>query len=295
MIKYMNNLRSSRDILKQVRIITSLIVIILLAASGCSQADKTPVETTTAVSETPAATAETVQSPTPSPASIPTTPPDITPQESVSPTATVSPEESGKETIADGFYYIKLNDQIKKRITGMSYPADGEDCKITYDDLRYIKLKYYDFEGNVHDDGELIVNAKLAKEVTKIFYELYEEKYQFASIKLVDDYGEPHDDNLSMAANNTSAFNYRKITGKTKLSQHSYGRAIDINPLMNPYIKKDGSISPANGAEYVDRSLGLPGMIDHDDLCYKLFKAKGWTWGGNSTEKDYQHFSKKAQ
>ena len=200
--------------------------------------------------------------------------------------------QNGKVTIADGFYYYELNDAIKKRITGTSYPAEGSG-EITYGDLRYIRLKYYDFDGNAHDDGELIVNAKLAKEVTEIFYRLFVHKYAFSSIRLVDDYGEPGDDNLSMAANNTSAFNYRYVTGTKKLSLHSYGAAIDINPVMNPYIVGN-RVAPKNAAAYVDRSQKLPGMIDHDDLCYKLFTQKGWKWGGdNRNEKDYQHFSKK--
>jgi hypothetical protein len=77
---------------------------------------------------------------------------------------------STKTAVADGFYYSKLDDALKKRITGMSFPKNEKDAKITYDDLRYVGLKYYDFDGNVHSDGELIVNAKLAKEVTEIFY-----------------------------------------------------------------------------------------------------------------------------
>ena len=72
----------------------------------------------------------------------------------------------------------------------------------------------------------------------------------------------------------------------------AYGAAIDINPVMNPYIVGD-RVAPENGAMYVDRSLDLPGMIGHDDLCYQLFIAHGWTWGGDwSGDKDYQHFSK---
>jgi hypothetical protein len=96
-----------------------------------------------------------------------------------------------------------------------------------------------------------------------------------------------------MAANNTSAFNYRHVTGSQALSLHSYGEAIDINPKLNPYIE-NGRVSPANGAKYADRSLHLPGMIDHADLCFKLFTQNGWAWGGDAAgDKDYQHFSKK--
>lgn len=189
------------------------------------------------------------------------------------------------------FYYQKLDEALKKRITGMSFPEENEDCAITYDELRYVGLEYVDFDGNEHT-GELIVNKKVAKEVTKIFYELYCSRYPFASIKLVDEYGEPGDDNLSMAANNTSAFNYRRVSGSKKLSRHSYGAAIDINPLFNPYI--DGKrVAPPEGEAYANRDWEFAGKIDHDDLCYRLFIRNGWTWGGDwSGDKDYQHFSK---
>ena len=223
------------------------------------------------------------------PTPVPTTAAEIETYATPSPTATL---DDGRVTVAEGFYYIELTDAIKQRITGISYPADDSDAAITYDDLRYIRLCYYDFNGNAHSDGELIVNKKVAKEVTEIFYELYQAKYPFTSIKLVDDFGQPGDDTLSMEANNTSAFCYRRVTGSSNLSRHSYGAAIDINPLYNPYIDGD-RVAPEEGAMYVDRTLGLPGMIDHDDLCYQLFIQHGWTWGGDwSGDKDYQHFSK---
>lgn len=286
-IMYRLKLAATRRIIVIVTFITTIFLF-----TSCVR-DSQPIETALSESPNVSSVAPTLK-PSLSPSPIITTPPDETPRHSDASDPSERGEvQNGKVTIEDGFYYYKLNDAIKKRITGMSFPSNGSE-EITYDDLRYIRLKYYDFGGNEHDDGELIVNVKLAAEVTRIFYKLYEKKYEFTSINLVDDYGEPGDDNISMAANNTSAFNYRHITGSKKLSLHSYGAAIDINPKMNPYIKKDGSISPANGAEYADRSLHIKGMIYHDDLAFKLFKAEGWSWGGDSkTEKDYQHFSKK--
>ncbi|MDD5017432.1 MAG: M15 family metallopeptidase [Eubacteriales bacterium] len=277
------------------KIIYRLISITILFAflclmPGCSSTDTgdTPAIESSAEAQSvlPTATAEPTAEPTP----IPTTEPDI--ESTFAPAPTPEPSDDvGKAVLAEGFYYIALNDEIKARITGMSYPADDENLAIGYDDLRYISLLYYDFDGNVQN-GELIVNAVLADEVMEIFYALYQAKYPFTSIRLVDDYGEPGDDNLSMAANNTSAFNYRYVTGSDTLSRHSYGAAIDVNPVLNPYIDGD-RIAPENGARYADRTLDLPGMIDHDDLCYKLFVAHGWTWGGDwSGDKDYQHFSK---
>ena len=263
---------------------------LLCMLPGCTDGPDA-ASATPAATSTPAATPS--PSPTPEPAAtpVPTTPPDTGSAAAVTATPSPTPTDDGRVTLAEGFYYIELNDEIKARITGISYPADDEDAAITYGDLRYIRLRYYDFEGVAHGDGELIVNKRVAQEVVEIFYALYQAKYPFTSIRLVDDFGQPADDTLSMEANNTSAFCYRHVTGSRKLSRHSYGAAIDINPLYNPYIDGD-RVAPENAAAYVDRTVGLPGMIDHDDLCYKLFIENGWAWGGDWSEPDYQHFSK---
>jgi hypothetical protein len=283
-----------------------LIISVILALGGCTPDGTDSSLATPAADQNslmPSATRQPTPAPvvTPSPAPIATTPPDIeasapeltpTYEPQPSPEATPAPEkESGRVELADGFYYIRLSDEIRKRITGISYPKDDKGIGISYDDLRYIRIRHYDFEGAVHD-GELIVHKKLANEVMEIFYELYKAEYPLVSVRLVDDFGQPGDDTLSMEANNTSAFCYRRVTGSKTLSRHSLGAAIDINPVMNPYIDGD-RVAPENGAKYVDRSLRLPGMIDHDDLCYKLFKKHGWSWGGDwKGDKDYQHFSK---
>ena len=285
--------------MKYQQVILALIVFALLI-SGCAPAAEPSASVSAPTA--PSASATPVPTPTPIFTPIPTTPPDVTETPSVTPEPTQTPKTSPSATpadtkaddtvtVAEGFGYMKLNDELKQRITGMSYPADDSDIAISYDDLRYVKIKHYDFNGNVKD-GELIVNKKLAKDVAKIFYELYQAKYPLESVRLVDDYGEPGDDNLSMAANNTSAFNYRKVTGSKTLSRHSYGAAIDINPRLNPYIDGD-RVAPENGTEYADRSKDFAGKIDHDDACYKIFIAHGWTWGGDwKGDKDYQHFSK---
>ncbi len=272
-----------------------MVLIMLCALPGCAGGQDMPRKDSMTVSVSATPKAEITPTETPAPTPIATTAPDIEPTAATAtPAATppAAPEPDDRVTIAQGFYYIELNDEIKGRITGISYPADDSDAEIGYGDLRYIRLCYYDFEGNSHDDGELIVNKRYAIEVTQIFCALYQGKYPFASIRLVDDFGQPGDDTLSMEANNTSAFCYRKVTGSKNLSQHSYGAAIDINPMYNPYID-GGRVAPENAAMYADRSLGLPGMIDHDDLCYKLFTQNGWSWGGDWDEPDYQHFSKK--
>lgn len=188
------------------------------------------------------------------------------------------------------FYYEPLSDELKKRITGLSF---RENDRITYDDLRHVVVKYIDFDWNVRE-GELIVNEKVAKEVVDIFRELYNHKYPIEKIRLVDDY--QADDEASMEDNNTSAFNYRVIDGTDMISDHGYGVAIDINPRYNPYVRNgfgDRDVLPVNGAEYADRSKKFDHKIEKGDVCYQAFISRGWKWGGEWEDPvDYQHFYK---
>lgn len=195
----------------------------------------------------------------------------------------------------EDFYYESLTEAVKEKITGISYPEDG--CTVPYDDLRYVGLKYIDFDGQ-EQIGELICNKAVAQDMVEIFYELYQNDYRLERVRLIDEYD--GDDTASMADNNTSCFNYRVVDGTTNLSKHAYGLAIDVNPYYNPYVvfgrNSDGSdyISPPGSEVYADRSQNFAYKIDENDLCYRLFTEHGFTWGGhwNST-KDYQHFQKK--
>ncbi len=194
----------------------------------------------------------------------------------------------------EGFYYEELTDEVKKRITGISYPVTP--AEISYDDLRYLSVLYYDFNGKVQT-GELICNKGIVQDFVEIFYELYQNEYQIEKIRLIDEY--QGDDTASMADNNTSCFNYRVVDGTSSLSKHALGCAIDINPFYNPYVvfNRNGSgetyISPPGSEIYADRSKDFPYKIDENDLCYKLFKEHGFVWGGDwNSCKDYQHFQK---
>lgn len=197
-------------------------------------------------------------------------------------------------TWEEGFYYEPLSEDLTNYITGITYPEDIDQPEVTIMDLSYVHVLYYDFEG-MPAEGELICNQTIAQDLVEIFHELYKAEYQIEKIRLIDEYG--GDDDLSMADNNTSCFNYRVVSGSSSLSKHAYGLAIDINPLYNPYItyNKDHSInvSPAAGADYADRSKAFPYKIDENDLCCRLFKEHGFTWGGDwNSCKDYQHFQK---
>jgi len=199
-------------------------------------------------------------------------------------------------TYEDAFYYEPLSDNLRRYITGVSFP-DADDLRISYDDLRYVHILHYDFDGNPAE-GELICNATIAQDLVEIFYELYLNEYHLEKVRLIDEYD--GDDTASMEDNNTSCFNYRVVEGTTSLSKHALGLALDINPLYNPYItyEEDGSekVSPVAALTYADRDTSFPYKIDENDLCYKLFTERGFIWGGNwNSCKDYQHFQKSIQ
>ncbi len=186
------------------------------------------------------------------------------------------------------FYSEELSAEVQQRIMGISYQ---ENDNISLGELRYLRVLHMGFDGQAHI-GELLVNVSIATDVLEIMRELFENGYAIEKMVLVDAYGA--DDEQSMEDNNTSAFNYREIAGSSKLSRHSLGLAIDINPLYNPCVKNSGaSISPANAGDYADRSQTFAHKIDENDLCYRLFLEHGFTWGGSwHSLKDYQHFEK---
>ncbi len=160
--------------------------------------------------------------------------------------------------------------------------------------LDTLQVKHIDFDGKTHQ-GILVCNKTIAQDLREIFDELYRAKYPIERIRPISEYGD--DDELSMQANNTSCYCYRQIAGSSKLSKHAQGLAIDINPLYNPCVKrhKDGTlwIQPSTGKPYANRKKPFPYKITCNDLCYRLFKAHGFQWGGNwRSTKDYQHFEK---
>lgn len=206
------------------------------------------------------------------------------------PTVTPEPErvEEAVPDPADYFIAEEISDDIFSRMKGKSF-ADG--CTTPREDLRYLKLLYKDIDGNTCE-GEMVCNERIADKLTDIFRQLYEADYPIEKMVLIDEYNA--DDEASMSDNNTSCFNYRVVSGTTKLSKHSLGLAVDLNPRYNPYIHKIGGaevVEPANGEAYADRSNDFEYKIDKEDLAYKLFTDAGFTWGGSwKSMKDYQHF-----
>ena len=167
-----------------------------------------------------------------------------------------------------------------------------DDNPVALDDLRYIQLNHWGFDGCVHE-GELIVHKKVADEVVDIFEELFSKKYPIEKMLLVDAY--KADDELSCADNNSSCFCSRLAVAKNEWSFHSFGLAIDINPLLNPYHRND-LVVPANSKAFLKRDINCYGILDENDACYKAFVSRGWLWGGDWKKErgyvDYQHFYK---
>ena len=157
------------------------------------------------------------------------------------------------------------------------------------EDLRLVTLSHRGMDGVDHT-GEIVVHRDAAAGVVQVFSALFDARFPIRRMELIDVYG--GDDDLSTLANNTSGFNCRETTGGSGWSQHSYGTAIDINPVQNPYVSH-GSVLDPSATRYLDRSLDEPGMIHDGDAVVQAFSAIGWDWGGHWSEPlDYQHFSR---
>ncbi len=160
-------------------------------------------------------------------------------------------------------------------------------CPVPPGDLRKLVVSHVDFSGGV-TVGEVIVNVAVAADLMIVFERLYLAGYPIQRMRPVDEFGSS--DDASMEANNTSAFNCRNVVSGSTWSRHAYGLAVDINPLVNPYVR--GSlVLPPVGEPFVDRTVHNPGLIRDGDVVVRSFDAIGWAWGGRwRSLKDYQHF-----
>jgi hypothetical protein len=155
------------------------------------------------------------------------------------------------------------------------------------DSLELLNVSYYDFKGKLHQ-GQLLINKAVKEDVEEAFELILKIKFPIKQVIPIVKYNW-HDDK-SMDDNNTSAFNYRNVANTNRLSNHSFGRAIDFNPYTNPAVYSDGKISP-KGAEY---NKNKPGTLSPESELVQFFKSKNWQWGGDwNSLKDYQHFDKK--
>jgi len=165
-------------------------------------------------------------------------------------------------------------------------------CPLEPSALRSIRLTHWGFDGKPRT-GMLVVHATVASDVVAVFRKLYAARFPIRRLAGVEVYR--GSDDASMAADNTSGFNCRRVGDSGSWSEHAYGKAIDVNPVENPYVHR-GLVEPPAGRAYLDRSKRRRGMATRTGVLVRAFDEAGWHWGGRwSSSKDYQHFSTTGQ
>lgn len=181
----------------------------------------------------------------------------------------------------------RIDPETRARMSGVSWRPG---CPVGFAELRLLRVRHWGFDGRVHR-GRLVVHREAARGMVGAMRALYRQRFPIRRMRLVDAYGA--DDHRSMAADNTSAFNCRYVAGRPGVwSEHAFGRAIDVNPIENPYVTGSGYVSPPAGSAFARRGRHRKGMIHRDGATVAAFAAIGWEWAGDwSWPKDYQHFS----
>jgi hypothetical protein len=237
------------------------------AGSGATPGSVTPAPATTVPAATvPATTVPATTVPT---ATVPVASSTVPSSEPVPPgfSATVAP----------------IDDAVRARMPHAWRPG----CPVPLEELRLLTLAHWDLDGQPRT-GELVVHESVADDLVTVFRTLWDVGFPITRMELVDVF--EADDDRSMAADNTSAFNCREIAGRPGVwSNHAFGRAVDINPLRNPWVRGD-QVDPPGGAAYLDRTADVPGLIRDGDVVVAAFAAVGWSWGGHWSTPDYQHF-----
>ncbi|HEU4731689.1 MAG TPA: M15 family metallopeptidase [Kofleriaceae bacterium] len=164
---------------------------------------------------------------------------------------------------------------VRARMDGCSWHGGDPRCP-RWDDLAYIELDHVGFDGVAR--GELVVAAAIAARAVALFRRLWQLGFPIRQLRLVDDFAAS--DDASMAADNSSGFNFRVVAGTDLLSQHALGLAIDINPVENPWRRPD-RILPEAGAAFADRADLRPGMIVRPGPVTAALDELGWEWGGD--------------
>jgi len=186
------------------------------------------------------------------------------------------------------FTASRLGPATRRRVRGSSWHPG---CPVALEDLRLLRIGYWGFDGRPRV-GRMIVAATAVTPVRRAFAELFRARFPIRRMRLVDDYGAS--DYASIEADNTSAFNCRLATGSSRFSEHAFGRAVDVNPIENPYVYPSGATVHAASRPYLDRSRHRTGMAYHGGVLVRAFASAGWGWGGDwrpPSATDYQHFS----
>jgi hypothetical protein len=241
-----------------------LVAVCALAAGACSSA------ALSAARPRPAATSSTSR-----------------PATAIGDPTTAAPAAAATTTSAAPAVFTSSVSAVSAAALGSSWRPG---CPVGPDQLRSVRLAFWGFDGRAHT-GSLVVHATVTDAVTRVFRSLFEGRFPIRRMDPVDAFD--GSDPASMAADNTSAFNCRNAvtTGPPSWSVHAYGKAIDVNPVENPYLE-GGGVQPPAGSGYIDRADVRPGMAAPAGPLVTAFVAAGWQWGGRwSSSPDYQHFS----
>jgi hypothetical protein len=196
---------------------------------------------------------------------------------------------AGRAQAADPVFHGSISVLTPEQKAEMRGKSWHQGCPVALRDLRRLTLDFWGFGGGLRT-GRLIVHETQAWRIKRVFRRLFYAGFRIRRMVPIDAYD--GNDRRSMEANNTSGFNCRFVSGTTRWSQHAYGKAIDINPIQNPYVS--GSfVSPTAGAPFADRTKHARGMIHGGDEVVRVFMDANWRWGGYwSSHKDYMHFSR---
>lgn len=178
-----------------------------------------------------------------------------------------------------------LSDDERAAMTGVTW---REGCPIALDALSSVEVSHWGLDGAVHT-GQLVVASEQAEAIVAVFERLHAARFPVQSVRPAREFG--GDDDAMMRVNNTSAFNCRPVSGGKRFSDHAFGHALDLNPLINPYVR-GSRVDPPQGRAYIDRDPAVPGIVVDGGPAVAAFAAVGWKWGGHwRSAKDYQHFS----
>lgn len=192
----------------------------------------------------------------------------------------------GADAVSPSFTAARLSSADVRRMVGTSWHRG---CPVALADLRLVTATYWGFDKRAHT-GRIVVHRDVAADVLAVLRRLYAARFPIRRMVPVDAYG--GSDFRSIEADNTSAFNCRYVDGTTRWSEHAYGRAIDLNPIENPYVTSSGTTSHPASRRYLRRAPYRPGMAVEGGAVVRAFDAVGWGWGGRwSGARDYQHFS----
>jgi hypothetical protein len=215
------------------------------------------------------------------------------------PSATPSPEPVAEPVTERSGFKGKIDPLPAGLAAQMRGTTWSRGCPVPLEGLRILHFNYWGFGGNIQR-GPMVVNASAADDVLWVFHQLFDARFPIKHVGLSTPFHPKsfaEHRRITSHRSVTASFNCRPVVTALgpadTFSQHSYGLAIDLNPLQNPYVTSDGFVRNRAAERYLDRSRNLEGMIHEGDVVFRSFAAIGWSWGGNwSGDKDYMHFSR---